>query len=426
MIKIANLISSFSLKKLLGNKRFTIPFSIVAAFVFWIVIITNENPIIDRSFADMTVSINLDNTIASENGMSMIGDISSQKFTVIARGPTYLVSSLKNDAFNLYASAAAIDAPGEYNLDVVAMPSDTNKGYEVLKVVPSTVKVSFDYIDTKEFTVKALAEGVTAKEGLIAENSVVSGAESDTITITGPRTVLNKINSVVAFAKVNKTLKVSESFDAEIKLYNKNNKEIPIENLQLSANKIKVTVPISKKKTVSVNAAFTNLPEGLNTDLLPITLDYKTVTIIGKPEAIEKIKKISLAPIDISKVTKQSSSFDVSAELPDGVRLLDNIDHFTVRFNISSYITKKIDVSEFRFKGLEKSLKAKGDRIKNITVLGPSSSIYGLDSNEIYSVIDLSDKKTGDHTVNALFGFKETERIWVTGSYDATIKVEKK
>ena len=334
MAKISKFISSFSLRKLLNNKRFTIPFSILLAFIIWLVIVTKENPIIDRSFADMTVNVNLDNTIASENGISMIGDISSQKFTVIARGPTYLVNSLKSENFNVYASAASVDAPGEYDLDVVALPVDANKGYEVLKVVPSTVKVSFDYIDTKEFTVKALAEGVTASEGLIAENSVVSGAESDTITIQGPRTILNKIDSVVAFTNVNKTLSASQTFDATIKLYDKDSKELPLDNLTLSATKVKVTVPISKKKTVSVKVAFSNLPEGFDTSTLSYTINTKSVTVIGTPETVDKIKNITLSPIDISKVDRQNNSFDVSATLPDGVRLLDNIEHFTVKFNL--------------------------------------------------------------------------------------------
>lgn len=426
MTKISKFISSFSLKKLLGNKRFTIPISIILAFIIWLVIVTKENPIIDRSFADMSVNVNLDNTIASENGMSMVGDISSQKFTVIARGPTYLINSLKSENFNVYASAAAVDSPGEYDLDVVALPVDANKGYEVLKVVPSTVKVSFDYIDTKEFTVKALAEGVTASEGLIAENSVVSGAESDTITIQGPRTVLNKIDSVVAFANVNKTLSASQTFDATIKLYDKNSKELPIENLTLSATKVKVTVPISKKKTVSVKVDFSNLPEGFDTSTLSYTINTKSVTVIGTPETVDKIKNISLSPIDISKVDRQNNSFDVSAALPDGVRLLDNIEHFTVKFNLYNYISRKIDVSKFTFKNLNGDLKASGYKLKNIVIFGPRRAVNNLDVKEVYAAVDLTNKKTGEHTVQVVLGFKEDNNIWALGSYDTSVTVKKK
>lgn len=426
MSKITGFLSFFSLRKLLNNRKFTIPFSLVMAFLIWLVIVINENPIIERSFADMTVSINLENTIASENGMSMVGNISDQKFTVIARGPTYLISSLKNEDFNVYASVASVDAPGEYTLDVVATPNATNKGYEVLKVVPSTVKVSFDYIDTKEFTVKAMAEGVTAKNGLIAENSVVSGAESDTITITGPRAVISKIDSVVAYTKVNKTLAVSETFDATIKLYDAKGKELELDNLTLSETTIKVTVPISKKKTVPVEVDFLNMPEGFEKSSLKYTIDHEKVTIIGKPEAVDKIKKITLSPIEMFKITKNTNKFDVSAQLPEGVRSLDNIEHFKVEFNLSNYTTRTVDVSEFKFKNLGNNLTAGGDKIKNITITGTWNDIYSFNNNQIYAVVDLADKKAGQHTVQVLICFKNNKKVWAIGSYDATVTIKKK
>ena len=424
MSKFNSFIASFSLKRLLLNRRFQILLSVVLAFIFWLLIMINENPIIQRSFADMTVNVNLENTIASENGMSIIGDISSQKFTVIARGPTYLISSLKNEDFNIYASAASIDAPGEYNLEVVATPTATKTGLEILSVSPKTVKISFDYIDTKEFTIKAVAEGVTAKQGLIAENAVVSGAEKDTITITGPRTVLNQIHSVVATTKVDKTLAVSETFDAEIKLFNEENREVSIENLTLSQNAVKVTVPISKKKTVPVEVVFTNLPKDFDQKSLSYSIDYEKVTVIGTPETVDKTDKITLSAIDISQISKSSKSFDVSAKLPDGVRLLDNIEHFTVKFNVNNYSEKYVAVSKFEFTGLGNGLSAKCSKINNVKVCGPRNAVYYLANKEVYAVVDLTDKKQGEHTVPVLICFKEDDRIWAVGSYDTTVTIK--
>lgn len=424
MRKFGNFLSSFSVKKLLSNKKFTITFSAFLAFVLWLIIVTNENPTIERSFADMNVNINLENTLVSENGMSIIGDISSQKFTVVVRGPTYLISSLKSDDFNIYASAAAVDAPGEYKLEVTATPKSSNKGYEILSVTPSTIKISFDYIDTKEFTVKALAEGATAQKGLIAENAVVSGTEKDTVTITGPRSVINKIDSVVAYAKVNKTLAASETFDADIKLYDDESEEIKSENLTLSQTGVKVTVPISKKKTVPVVVDFTNLPKGFDKKSLSYDINYKNVTVIGTPETVDKTENVVLSPIDISKVSNSSKSFDVSPKLPDGVRLIDNIEHFTVKLKVNDYVQKNLNVSEIRFENLGKGLKATGDRIKNVKVFGPKKVINGLKSGEVYAVADLSNKKSGEHSVEVLICFKNDDDIWAVGSYTAAVVIK--
>ncbi len=426
MSKFKGFLSSLSLKKLLYNKKFTIPFSFVMAFVLWLVIVNKENPIIERKFTDLTATVNIENTVADENGMSIIGDISAQKFTVVTRGPTYLVSSLKNEDFNLYASAASITEPGVYELEVTATPTSSNSGYEVLKVTPEKIKVSVDYIDTKEFTVEAIAEGVTPKEGLTVDKVIVSSTGSDTVTVTGPRTVLNKISKVVALAKVNKTLDVSKTYDAEIKLYDEKEKEISFDNLTLSATNVKVTVPISKKKTVPVEVAFDKLPEGFDKDSLEYELDTKTVTIIGKPEVVDGIKKVSLTPIDISKITKNSNSFDVSLQLPDGVRLFDNIEHFTVKFKVSNYIQKTIDLSKFEFKNLGGGLKAGGTKIKNVKIFGPRSAVYGLNSSDIYALIDLSNKKVGEYTLEVLISSKESKKVWAVGTYETAVTIKKK
>ena len=425
MKKIKQFLASFQLKKLLDNKRFTIPLSIFLSIVLWLVIVTSQNPIIERSFTGMSVNVNLENTFASENGMSMISDISTQKFTVVVRGATYEVSSLKSSDISVFASAASVDAPGEYNLDVVASKSNTMSGIEILSITPATVKVSFDYIDTKEFTIKPRAEGVTAEEGLIVEAGVVSGTESDTLTVSGPREILNKIDSVVARALVNKTLSVSETFDADIVLYDQNGEEIITDNLNLSTKKVKVTVPISKTKTVPVVADFSNLPENFDKSSIPYTLNYSEVSIIGKPEMIDKTESITLSPIDIRNVSLSSTSFDVSAKLTDGIRLVDNIEYFTVGISLQNYEEKTINVSEINYVGLSKNFKVSGaGEIKNVKICGPKSSVRNISASNVYAEIDLTDKTAGQHSVEVVIKFKDDNKVWAIGTYTTNVTIK--
>ncbi len=424
MSKFKNFLNSFQIKKLLDNRRFTIPFSIFLSVVLWLVIVNNENPIIPRTFTDMTVNINLENTFASDNGMSIIEDISAQKFTVVVRGARYAVSSLRSEDINVYASAASVDAPGEYNLDV-AVSKNTAAEYEILSITPATVKISFDYIDTKEFTIKPKAEGVTAKEGLVAENGVVSGTESDTVTISGPRTIINKIDSVVALTQVDKTLEVSETFDADIILYDIDGNEISTDNLTLSTNKVKVTVPISKTKTVPVVVDFSNLPQNFDKNSISYTLDYASVTVIGTPETVDKTENVTLSAIDISTVSPTANSFDVSAKLPDGVRLLDNIEFFTVKINIENYSQTTINVSQIEYVGLEQGLSI-GEtlEIKNVKVCGPQSIIKKLNSDSVYAEIDLTGKTAGQHSLEAKIKFKDNNNVWAVGTYTTTVSIK--
>ena len=421
-IKIPN---SLSLRKLLYNKRFTIPFSLVAAFIFWLIIMINQNPDADRTFTDVPVTINLENTFAAENGMEIIGDISSQKFTVTIKGPRYVVSALQSDDIYVYASAAAINAPGEYQLEVSGGRNTVVSDYEFISISPSTVNVTLDYVDTKEFTIKARAEGASAAEGLIAETAVVSGTESDTITIKGPRTVINTIDSVVAYAQVNETLSESTTFDAEIQLFDENGEQIDASVLTLSESAVKVTVPISKSKSVPVVADFSNLPSGFSKSSISYKVNHGTVTVIGTPDAIDKITQVTLSAIDITTVSKSSYSFDVSPKLPEGVRLLDSIEDFTVTVDVSDYSERSFTVSEIKYKGLSSGLNSSsGAVIRNVKICGPRSVINKLTADMLYAETDLTDMAAGEHTVFVTVRCDEYNNIWQVGPYSTTVKIQ--
>ena len=416
-------LKKFSFRKLLYNKRFTVPFSIFLSFVLWMVISVNQKPIIDRTFSNIGVTINLENTFAGENKMEIIGDISDQKFTVLVMGQNHIVTGLSASDISLYASAATVDSPGEYKLTVSA--SVTGEDYEVVSISPKTVKVTFDYMETKEFTVTALAEGATAVEGLITEPAVVSGMESNTITITGPRTVINSIETVTAKTQVNKTLSASETFDADIILLDKDEKEISTENLQLSTEKVQITVPISKKKTVPVKVDFTNVPNGFNKDSITAEIDHSTVTVIGTPETVDKIAEIALSPIDISAVSRNATTFEVSPKLPEGVRMFESFESFNVTLNLYGYTERTVTVSEFKFVGLGDGLKATASgSIKNVKICGPSNVVNKLSTSAVYAEIDLTNKKAGEHAVTAKISFSENNNVWAEGTYETTVTVK--
>lgn len=417
---------NFSLRRLLYNKRFTVPFSLVMAFALWLIIVINQNPERKRIFTDIPVTINLENTFVAENNMEIIGDITDQRFTVTVNGPSYVVSALKSSDFYVFASAAAINAPGEYQLEVSGSKNTAVSDYEIVSITPSTVNVNFDYVDTKEFTLKAKADGVSAVEGLVAENAVVSGTESDTITIKGPRTVMNRISSVVAYAAVNKTLSESTTYDSEIQLFDENDERIDMSDLTLSETAVKVTVPISKKKTVRVVADFSNLPPGFSKSSISYSVDHSEVTVIGIPDAISKISEVTLLPIDITAVSTASRSFDVSVKLPEGVRLLDSIDDFTVTVDTSGYAEKTFTVAVIKPTGLNSGLKATvtDDVIRNVKICGPKSVISRLKDNMLYAQADLSDKAAGEHTVLVTVKSDSYNNIWQVGSYSTTVKIQ--
>lgn len=431
--------SSMRLGNLIFNKRFTVILSIVIAFALWLGITMTENPIRTQTFTDVTAAISIEDTVASEMGLGIVSDVASQKFTVTVSGPNYVVSSLKSDDFLLSASVVDINSVGTYTLDVVGTSNSSKSGYTFTTISPNTIDVTFDYIDTKEFTLIPKLIGVSAAEGLVAETPVVSDSQQSTITIKGPRTTMEKIAAVGTLADVNKTLDSSQSFDSDIVLYDSNDKIIYrytsdgtvydannniITNsyLTLSFTSTKVTQPISKMATVSLKAKFNNLPEGMSESDISYSIDQSKVTVIGTPEVVDKIESISLSAIDFRDISSSSNVFEVSAILPDGVKLLESIDYFKVSIDVSNYADVVLDIKNIRCTGLGSNLKAKTDtRIRNVKLCGPADIIDNIKSSDFYAVVDLTDKSAGDYTVEVVIKSDVYKNVWQVGTYSTSI-----
>ncbi len=429
------------LNNLLYNKRFTVILSVVIAFAMWLGITMTQNPIRTQTFTDVTAAITIDGTAAAEMGLGIVSDVASQKFTVTVSGPNYAVSSLKTDDFILSASLVDINSAGTYSLDIVGVSNSEKTGYTFTTISPSTIDVIVDYIDVKEFNVTPKLIGVSATDGLVAETPVISDSQQSTITIKGPRTTMDKIASVGTLAEVNKTMESSQTFDSDVVLYDSNDKIIyrytadgtvydandnVITNsyLTLSYTTAKVTQPISKKATISCKAVFTNLPEGISESDISYKIDQNKVTVIGTPEVVDKLETLTLSTIDFRKVSTASNVFEVSPSLPDGVKLLESIDYFTVDIDVSNYTEKVLEVKNVRCTGLAANLKAKTDsKIRNVKICGPKDVIENIKTSDLYAVIDLTDKSAGDHTVEVTIKSDTYKNIWQVGTYSTSVTI---
>lgn len=430
---------SLRIGNLIYKKRFTVILSVIIAFAMWLGITMTQNPIRTQTFTDVTAAISIDGTAAAEMGLGIVSDVASQKFTVTVSGPNYAVSSLKEDDFILSASVVDINSAGTYTLDIVGTSNSSKTGYTFTSINPSTIDVTFDYIDVKEFTLVPKLIGVSASEGLVAETPFVSDSQQNTITVRGPRTTMEKIAYVGTLAEVNKTLDTSQTYDSDIVLYDSNDKVIYrftseglvydannnlITNsfLTLSFSSVKVVQPISKMATVPCKAVFNNLPEGMSDSDVSYKIDHSKVTVIGTPEVVDKLESISLSAIDFRTVSTSSNVFEVSPSLPDGVKLLDSIEYFNVDIDVSNYTEVVLDIKNIRCIGLDDNLKAKTDtRIRNVKICGPKDIIEKIKASDFYAVVDLTDKSAGDHTVEAVIKSDVYKNVWQVGTYSTSI-----
>ena len=417
-----NILKNFSIRDLLHNKKFAIIFSILVSFIFWLVISIEQDTEREQTFNNLPINISLQGTVLEDMGIDVVDDSMLKTASVTVYGPNYIVSSLKNDDIKVSAAISDITAPGTYTVNLSATRNSNKSDYSFVSVNPSAITVKFDYIDTKEFIVAAKVKGVSAVDGLIAEDPIVNGLENSAIIIKGPRTEMEKINSVVAFADINKTLSVTTSFDAELKLLDADGKELDKSNFTISEEKLKVSVPVSKKKVVTLSATFDKAEQAL-IDGLKYTYDTSRITVIGPPDTVDSLNTIELSPIDISKLSLSNSIFEVTPVLPDGVKILDNITSVKVSFNLSGYAQKTIDISNIKSKNKPSDISGfeSSGKLKNVVICGPSSVISQITADDLTAYIDLSGKSAGEHNVSVYITSDRYSSVWAVGSYNLSV-----
>ncbi len=415
---------NFSIGKLFQNKRFSVIFSLVVAFVFWMVISINQTPTIERTIVNVPVTINTQGTTAGDRGLDVVDSNFQKLVSVKVMGPAYVVGSLTAEDIMVSPSLAGVTEPGEYELLLYATKSSFASEYSVSSITPAVLKLNFDYIDTKEFTVQPEVVGVSAVQGLVAETPIISNADEITVTVKGARSYMEKLATVKAYAEVNAVLSETTTYQADILLFDKDGNKLDNSNFTISKTKVSVSVPVSKTKVVPILPIFKNAPAEYQ-NFLKYSLSNTEVTIIGPAATVDAISGIELSPLDFNEISTSNNSFELAPLLPDGIKLLDNVQAVTIQIDTKSFAEKTFTVSEYVVVNNQTGYKVSlNGSIKNVKVCGPKRVINSISANDLVAVIDLTGKTMGDFTVNVAITCPANNSVWQIGTYQASIKVQ--
>lgn len=419
---------NFSFRKLLYNKKFTVTFSIVVAFIFWLIIVIDQNPEREQTFSNLPIEITTEGTVWEDQGLEVVNDI-TQKASVTVFGPNYIVSSLKAEDIKIRADISTVNGAGNFTINLSAVRNSDVSGYSFLSVSPSAITVQFDYFDTKEFTITPKVDGYQTVEGFSYDDAVIANAGEEKITVKGPRNIVSKINSVVAYAFTDKKIDTTTTFDASLKFLDANGAELSTSNLELASETVKISLPVSKTKVITFTPSFVNAPNQSVIDALIAVCrsDVDKFTIAGPPEVIDTIDKLDFTPIDVTKITTGNSNltFEVKPILPNGVRITDGIDVATVSFDLSNYTVKKVKVSNFSDEGtLPNGLSVTYANEISVEVCGLKTALNSLSSNDYYLFVDLSNATKGESLVKAILKTKNNANVWQTVSCEIKVVIK--
>lgn len=224
-------------------------------------------------------------------------------------GPTSTVQTTRQlKDFTLFVDLRDLTI-GEHRV-----PIQTENLSEQLRVQmdPAFVDITIEERVTEEFRIDPEVNERLLADGFVLEEI---SAEPKTVTVTGPKSVIDSISFVKATVTGEPGIK--ESFQTEARVRVLANDLTKLENVTIEPEAVEVAVTI---KEYSREVPLAIKPVGdpragitINT-LTPLT---ETVQISGPKNIVDAIKEIP-AEVDVSDITEADTTLEVELEVPQG------------------------------------------------------------------------------------------------------------
>lgn len=420
-----------SLRQLFSNTKFLVVFSIVVAFIFWIVVALEYAPVVENEIKDIPVKIDMNNSVPDKLGLQIFGQ-SDYTINVTVRGNRYIVGGdlLTADDFEATAQTAYVDSAGKHSLVVKVTAKDANADYEIVSKSADYIEVFFDKYAEKEVEVtpRIISEldDYTADDYMFDKADIIY--DTKTVKVSGAQTEVNSITAAYADIPIEKKLTQSETIDASVVLSNGSDLNSKYVKINGESNlKIPVTLPVYKMQTSAVSVSFKNTPSDYINSPLVYSISPSRVRVAVLQNGSDTTNSLEIGSIDFTQITPSNGSFTFLASNVKTAKFLDGTSSFSVEVNTDGLSTKTLEpgINSIMITGGSgvSAGNVELDSIGQITVVGTQTALKSVNANMLEISINLTNTKLeeGENTVPVTVTLKNSKNCWVSGSYTAVI-----
>lgn len=367
--------------------------SFLFAVALWIIVTNINDPVIPYKVSDVPVTIRNANLITDKGQIYEVLDGTDVIDVVTITAPRSIIDSL--DKSNVVAVADMNDLT---SLNTISIKLSTNKYNEKLESIKGSidsVKLNIEDKQTKSLPLK------TNTTGEVREGYVVGDVTTDQnlVRISGPKSVISQISKAVVEVDVS-GFTSNIGTDADIHLFDENDKEIKSGSIEKSISKVRVNVDILEIKSVPIQYNVAGVPEDGYRLTGEIEGSRNYVNIAGKSKIIENVDALEVpeSAIDVTGAKENvTTAIDLKNYLPSGVILAD--ENFSGKVNVTVFIepevekTVKIDVQSIGITGIPEGYEATitdPEETCDITLVGLASELNDIAVEEITATVDVA------------------------------------
>ena len=368
------------INKLKNNSKIKI-ISLLSAMVLWMYVMAIVDPEETKLFENIPVTITNKNELNERD--LVIYPEQDLTTNIYVTGKLSNLKKVTKDDINVYGQ---INNPLEGNNEIYLKVSTSQRVNYDFKNPVMIVTLEKIISEDKSIKVDITGSGKNNVDNIMLQDNI------DKVSISGPRSLVNKVKRVVGTVKVNGEL---NDFSQSIKLEPVDANGKVVEGIELEKDSVNVNIILLAQKTVPITLKLSdNSESGVN-----YTMSQNTVTIKGKKDIVDSINNIETQPVKLSEILPGTSK-DIYLQVPSGITI--ETKYITINKNSEentleeyTYTAKDIEIRN-NTENIDKS-KIKIPNSINVSIEYLQSE-GSINKDDINLYIDLNEVSLEDNT----------------------------
>lgn len=382
------------INKLKNNSKIKI-ISLLSAMVLWMYVMAIVDPEETKLFENIPVTITNKNELNERD--LVIYPEQDLTTNIYVTGKLSNLKKVTKDDINVYGQ---INNPLEGNNEIYLKVSTSQRVNYDFKNPVMIVTLEKIISEDKSIKVDITGSGKNNVDNIMLQDNI------DKVSISGPRSLVNKVKRVVGTVKVNGEL---NDFSQSIKLEPVDANGKVVEGIELEKDSVNVNITLLTQKTVPITLKLSdNSESGVN-----YTMSQNTVTIKGKKDIVDSINDIETQPVKLSEISPGTSK-DIYLQVPSGITI--ETKYITIKKN-----SEENAVAEYTYTAEDIEIRNNIENIDKSKIKIPNSinvsieylqSEGSINKDDIKLYIDLNEVSLEDNTCKIKYeSIYEIEKI---------------
>ena len=382
------------INKLKYNSKIKI-ISLLSAMVLWMYVMAIVDPEETKLFENIPVTITNKNELNERD--LVIYPEQDLTTNIYVTGKLSNLKKVTKDDINVYGQ---INNPLEGNNEIYLKVSTSQRVNYDFKNPVMIVTLEKIISEDKSIKVDITGSGKNNVDNIMLQDNI------DKVSVSGPRSLVNKVKRVVGTVKVNGEL---NDFSQSIKLEPVDANGKVVEGIELEKDSVNVNITLLTQKTVPITLKLSdNSESGVN-----YTMSQNTVTIKGKKDIVDSINNIETQPVKLSEILPGTSK-DIYLQVPSGITI--ETKYITINKN-----SEENTLEEYTYTAKDIEIRNNTENIDKSKIKIPNSinvsieylqSIGSINKDDIKLYIDLNEVSLEDNTCKIKYeSIYEIEKI---------------